>query len=213
MRNRYLLALDLLLLALAAVGAFVLRFDWFFLSSRPEFPPFLLAAILIKPVFLYYGGIYGRYWQYATTRDMLALLLSASAASVGIALAITLLLAAGWIGFFSRSVVVIDWLLTLALVTGARLALRVRNDLSSEVRAPQSARNVIVVGAGNTGMLVVREIQRNPRLGKHVTGFLDDDRGKVGKQIHGVTVLGTLSDLEAAAAKQRCDEVVIAMPT
>jgi FlaA1/EpsC-like NDP-sugar epimerase len=213
MRNRYLLVIDLLLLALAAVGAFVLRFDWYFLESRPEFPAFLVAAILVKPVFLYLGGIYARYWQYATTRDMLALLLSVSAASVGIGLAITLLLVAGVIEFFSRSVVVIDWLVTLALVTGARLAVRVRHDLSSETRAPQSARNVIVVGAGNTGMVVVREIQRNPRLGKYVKGFLDDDRAKVGKQIYGVAVLGTLSDLESAAAKQRCDEVVIAMPT
>lgn len=213
MRNRYLLAADFVLLALAAIGAFVLRFDWYFLASRPEFPAFLIVAVLAKPVVLYFGDIYARYWQYATTRDMLALLLSVSAASVAMGLAITILLAVGMIPFFSRSVMIIDWLLAVLLVTGARVAVRMRHDLRAEVRRPGGSRDVIVVGAGNTGTVVVREIQRNSRVKKNVIGFLDDDADKLGKQIYGVPVLGRIADLATIAAKHRCDEIVIAMPS
>ena len=213
MRNRYLLAADLPLLALAAIGAFVLRFDWFFIDSRSEFAAFLLAALLIKPVVLYLGGIYARYWQYATTGDMLALLLSASAASLGMGVAVALFIAFGVVDFFSRSVIVIDWLLTLLLVAGVRLAVRLQNDLRARASVPKSSLNVLVVGAGNTGMLVVREIQRNSRLGKNVIGFLDDDAEKLGKQIYGLPVLGRPADLATIIAKRRCDEVVIAMPS
>jgi FlaA1/EpsC-like NDP-sugar epimerase len=211
-RNRYLLAADLPLLALAAFGAFVLRFDWFFAASHQEFFAFLVAAVLVKPVVLYFGGIYARYWQYATTGDMLALLLSVSASSVAMAVVITVFLVLGIVGFFSRSVVVIDWLLTLLVVAGVRLAVKLQNDLRVRAR-PQSARTSIVVGAGNTGMVVVREIQRNSRLEKNVIGFLDDDAEKLGKQIYGVPVLGRLADLAAVVAKHKCDEIVIAMPS
>jgi FlaA1/EpsC-like NDP-sugar epimerase len=89
----------------------------------------------------------------------------------------------------------------------------VQNDLRARAGVPHSGRNVIVAGAGNTGMVVVREIQRNSRLEKNVIGFLDDDPEKLGKQIYGVPVLGRLGDLAAIIAKQKCDEIVIAMPS
>jgi FlaA1/EpsC-like NDP-sugar epimerase len=212
-RNRYFFALDLALIAFAAFASFALRFDWYFLSSRPEFVPFLVTALLIKPGVFYFGGMYARYWHYATTGDMLAVLLSASAASAAISILVPALLLFGVVDSLSRSAVVIDWLLTLLLVAGVRLAARLQNDLRNRAKAPHSARHVVVVGAGSTGMMVVREIQRNPRLGKNVVCFLDDDDAKLGKQIYGVPVLGRLRDLEVVAAKHRCDEAIIAMPT
>ena len=213
MRNRYFLALDVVLIVFAAFASFALRFDWFFLSSRPEFASFVIGVLLIKPVVFYFGGLYAKYWHYATTGDMLAVLLSVSAASAAIIVLVPALLFFGVIDSLSRSVVVIDWLLTLLLVAGVRLAARLQHDLRNRSKAPQSARNVVVVGAGTTGMLVVREIQRNPRLGKNVVCFLDDDETKLGKQIYGVPVLGRLTDLEGVTSKHRCDEAIIAMPT
>jgi FlaA1/EpsC-like NDP-sugar epimerase len=213
MRNRYFFALDLLLIAFAAFASFALRFDWYFLNSRSEFGVFLLMVLIVKPVVLYAGGMYARYWHYATTADMVAVLLSVSAASAAISVLVPALLSFGVITSLSRSVVVIDWILTILVVAGTRLAARMQNDLMSLAKPPQTARKVAVAGAGNTGMVVVREIQRNPRLGKHVVCFVDDDEAKVGKQIYGVPVLGRLSDIESVVARHRCDEVIIAMPT
>jgi FlaA1/EpsC-like NDP-sugar epimerase len=212
-RNRYFFVLDVLLVCLAAFGSFALRFDWYFLSARPEFPVFLLTALLVKPIVMYCGGMYGRYWHYATTSDMVAVLLSVSTASALISVLIPVLMMQGVLDTLSRSVIVIDWLLTLLFVAGIRVSARLRNDMRGRVKAADSARNVVVVGAGNTGMVVVREMQRNRRLGKHVIGFLDDDADKLGKQIYGVPVLGRIVDLATIAAKHHCDEIIIAMPS
>ena len=63
MRNRYILLGDLPLIAIAAFGAFALRFDWVFGNYRPEFLPFLLVSLVVKPVIFYTFGMYARYWR------------------------------------------------------------------------------------------------------------------------------------------------------
>ena len=82
MRNRFILLADLLLIAIAAFGAFALRFDLLFAARRPEFVPFLLVLLLVKPVTFYIFGMYARYWRYATANDLLAVSLAVFAASV-----------------------------------------------------------------------------------------------------------------------------------
>ena len=69
---------------MAAYAAFALRFDWFFPRHRPEFVPFLLAVLLVKPAIFLATGMYGRLWRYASVRDLLAVLLSVSAASAAV---------------------------------------------------------------------------------------------------------------------------------
>src|SRR2546422_597548 len=125
MRNRYILLLDLPLIAIAAFGAFALRFDWLFLDYRPEFLSFVIAALLIKPVILYIFGMYARYWRYATADDLLAITLAVSAASVVTAVYVGVGRAFGAVGDFSRPVLLIDWLLSLALIGGLRMSVRV----------------------------------------------------------------------------------------
>jgi FlaA1/EpsC-like NDP-sugar epimerase len=82
MRNRYILLADLPLIAIAAFGAFALRFDWLFLHSRAEFVPFLLVALAIKPLIFFSFGMYTRYWRYATANDLLSVCLAVFSASV-----------------------------------------------------------------------------------------------------------------------------------
>ena len=71
---------------------------------------------------------------------------------------------------------------------------------------------MLVVGAGDAGAIVVREMQRNAQLGMQPVGFLDDDPVKIGKRIYDVPVVGGLPDLQAVVIALRVDEVVIAMP-
>ena len=81
MRNRYLLVCDIPIVAMAAYAAFALRFDWYFPLHRPEFVPFLIAALLIKPAVFLGLGMYSRLWRYASVRDLLAVLIAVSLAS------------------------------------------------------------------------------------------------------------------------------------
>ena len=217
MRNRYILVADLGLITAAAFGAFVLRFDWFAYQHRAEFFPFLVVALAVKPAVFYAFGMYRRYWVYASVQDLVALALATSAASVAVAVVVALALFAGHVGEFSRSVLLIDWALTLLGAGGFRMSIRILHDARSAGRQPVprggAVRRVLIAGAGNAGASVAREMQRNPQLEMAPVGFLDDDPMKIGKRIHGLPVLGPLAALPRRARRHDVDEVIIAMPT
>ena len=173
MRNRYVFFADLAAAGSAVLGAFVLRFDWPFFQYRPELPAFLAAALLIKPAIFYAFGLYRRYWRYATVRDLNAVVFACGAAAVAMSLFVGLALPFGFIQEFSRAVLVIDTLLTLLAVGGIRMSVRVVHEPRVTTRTGrwpfgqhQAAvgKRVLVVGAGNAGTMVVREMQRNPQL-------------------------------------------------
>jgi FlaA1/EpsC-like NDP-sugar epimerase len=214
MRNRYVLVLDLPLIALAALGAFLLRFDWFF-ASRPEFLPFVLAALLVKPPVFMGFGLYGRYWKYASVSDLLVVVVGVTAASLLLGLLVVGAVSSRVVNEFSRSVLLIDWLLTVIAIGGLRFTIRLWNDpgLSRAAADAGPIRNAVIAGAGIAGAAVLREIQRNPGLRLNVVGFLDDDPVKRGKRIHGVRVLGGLGKVGDDITTHAIDEVIIAMPT
>jgi FlaA1/EpsC-like NDP-sugar epimerase len=216
MRNRYLLLADLPLIAIAAFGAFALRFNWFFYRERHEFFAFVLAALLVKPIVFHLFSMYGRYWRYASVQDLIAVLLGASVASVAMAVLVAVGLMSQVVAEFSRPVLLIDWLLTFISVGGLRMSVRVVGDAQQRARkgvGQSRVRQVLVIGAGEAGMLVVREMQKNPQLGLEVAGFLDDSPLKWGKWINGVRVLGPLKALAGVARTHQIDEVIVAMPT
>ena len=213
MKNRYVLLADLAVFVIAVFGAFGLRFDWYFFTNRPEFQPYVLAAPAIKAVVFYLFGMYKRFWRYATVDDVVALMIANSAASVAMAAFVSLaIFAFGFMVEFSRSVLVVDWILAACGVAAVRLSIRVIGESHIGRRAPGEGKRVLIAGAGAAGAMVVREMQRNPGLGMDPVGFLDDDRVKIGKRIYGVPVLGALSQLPETVKARRIDEVIIAMP-
>ena len=131
MRNRYILLGDVVLVLIAAFGAFALRFDWLFPRYRPEFVAFLYAAVVLKPVVMYTFGMYQRYWRYATANDLLSISFAVSAASVLLAMYVGLGRIVGIVGDFSRPVLLIDWLLSLTLLGGLRMSVRIIGSAST----------------------------------------------------------------------------------
>jgi FlaA1/EpsC-like NDP-sugar epimerase len=215
-RNRYILLMDLPLIAVAAFGAFALRFDWLFLHYRPEFTVYLIAAIVLKPLIFFPFGMYARYWRYGTAQDVVAIGLAASASAVGMAIFVGAGLATGFLPWFARPILLIDWLLTLALTGGLRMSVRIIGDAQQTSRKPLASRRVkrvLIAGAGEAGNLVVRELYKNPQLGLQAVCFLDDAAGKWKKQILGIPVRGPLASLEDVVKHEAVDEVIIAMPT
>src|SRR5688572_1782267 len=223
MRNRYFLLLDLPLIWAAALAAFVLRFDLRFAAYQQEFLLFVVAATAINPLAFFAAGVYGRYWRYASIADLLVLLFAGTGASLALIMA---LVAGLWLGIlpsFSRSVVIIDWLLTLMLVGGLRGSVRVLGESRLKAQTSRSRlaasrndgppKSVLIACAADAGVIVARDLQRNPQLGMVPVGFLDDDPFKIGKLIGGLSVLGRLDALPRIAAANEVSLVVIAMPT
>ena len=220
MRNRFLLALDIPLLVLCAFLAFGLRFDLAFLRHpdlRGFFLWFAVATTIVKPPIFYGFGIYGRYWRYASVGDLLAVALAVSASTLALSVALVSLSVFIGVGGLSRSVLLIDWLLTLVVIGGVRLSVRVL----SEARRPGVAhgmgstgvKRVLLAGAGEAGLLVAREIKRNPQLHMETVGFVDDDASKQGKRVMGLPVLGGTESLPDIVSDYRIAEVIVAMPT
>jgi FlaA1/EpsC-like NDP-sugar epimerase len=109
------------------------------------------------------------------------------------------------------------FLLSLALLVGARFAVQLIGEgRIRSITANRGGREVLIVGGGEGGRLVARELMRNPELGLRPAGFLDDDPRLVGvKDEHGLKVLGTTSpaDVGRVLDEVEPDEVVIAIPS
>jgi len=219
MRNRYVFLADAGLMPIAAFAAFALRFDWRFYYDREEFLLYVAAVTIIKPIVLYRFGMYHRYWSYASVPDLIAVVLASAASMVAMGM-----LVAGWLLYdplleFSRAVLFIDALLTLLVVGGVRISVRVAAESQPRKRqqhlngAATAVKRVLVVGAGLAGTMVVREMERNPQLGMQAVGFLDDEASKMGTQICGIPVFGSTRDLANVVQQRPIDEVIISMPT
>jgi FlaA1/EpsC-like NDP-sugar epimerase len=213
MRNRYVLLADVAMFLIAVCGAFGFRFDWYFFRDRPEFIPYAVAALVLKPVVFYGFGMYRRFWRYATIDDMLALVIANAAASAAMAGTVWAALSLDVIHEFSRSVVAADWLLALFATGAMRVSIRVVSESRSRGRRGDEAdKRVVIAGAGDAGRIVAREIQRNTQLRMRPVGFLDDDPVKVGKRIYGIPVVGRLRDLPEIVQAMEVDQIIIAMP-
>ena len=208
------IAADAALVALAYYLAFRLRF--IDSSGVPvRYDDMLVGTIgfvvVGKLIVFAAFGMYEKWWRYFRLPDY-AVVLRATAVS-SVILAVSLYLLRPYDFAIPRSVVITDFLLTLVLVGGARLLVRMVVERPARRASSSRARNVIVVGAGSGGQMVARELQLNPNLGSHAIGFLDDDPRKRGMRLHGVKVLGTTEEIGRILDEMGPDEVVIAIPS
>ena len=213
-RNRYVLIGDLALIAVSVMGSFALRLD---VSELPFYFPavliMLVVALLVKLPVYYFFGLYRRLWIYASTGELRLITTAVTTASVLTSGVMLVLISLGLVlPGMPRSALGIDWLLSLILIGGSRFALRVLAEQNTS--SPNGkTRNVLIVGAGDAGALVVRELQKSSQLNLSPVGFLDDDQAKQDQEIYGVRVIGKLADLDSVLEKHHVDEVIIAIPT
>ena len=151
-------------------------------------------------------------WIYASTNELRLITLAVTTASIltsGVMLALS---SAGLVvPGMPRSALGIDWLLSLVLIGGSRFALRILSEQAA-IRN-QKGKRVLIIGAGDAGALVVRELQRSAQLNLIPAGFLDDDLAKQKQEIYGVRVIGGIPDLPTILDTHQVDEVIIAIPS
>jgi FlaA1/EpsC-like NDP-sugar epimerase len=207
------LVFDAVLIVAAWRLTFFLRFD----KTTPVFYRHLLdwqlvaLVVALKLSVFVLSGFYNRWWRYVSTRDMWG-----AARGVTVASALTYLTLYAFppnhTSRLPHSIAAFDFLLLLAFVAGTRLLAR---SLIERPRAGLIARGkeVLIVGAGDAGQLMAREMQRNRQLLYTPIGFVDDDPRKRSTRIVGVRVLGTTDDLSHILRDNRPDEVLIAIPS
>jgi FlaA1/EpsC-like NDP-sugar epimerase len=220
-RNRYFLFADILLITVVAISAFIIRFDTFLVWPYLVQGWFLIPlAIIVRPTVFYLFGLYRRMWNYASVNELWSIVGAVLAGSATMAVLIFGFgFPLGIVKGFPRSVLVIEGMLSLLLLGGTRFTVRITvGQKTSEKgmalqRQPKVQKRVLVVGAGDAGAMIVREMHANPGLGLLPVGFIDDDAAKLGMQIHNVPIVGTPNDIADLVARHGIEEVIIAIPT
>ncbi|MBN8866089.1 MAG: polysaccharide biosynthesis protein [Solirubrobacterales bacterium] len=205
---------DAVLVAIAYFLAFQLRFidDW----TIPERYVDLLVksigfVIVGKVVIFFLFGLYQKWWRFVGGRDISRIIQAVSVSSLLLIVVFTV--AQPYADGLPRSVAVTDFLLTLFLIAGARLGTRLFKERPNKGYRIARGREVLVVGAGSGGQMVVRELRLNPHLGETAIGFVDDNKDMRGMRIQGISVLGTTDEIETILDETEPDEVIIAIPS
>jgi FlaA1/EpsC-like NDP-sugar epimerase len=215
LRNRHFFVLDLLFLPIAVYLSFALRLDTYRVGSPNLWAGlalFTFLAVIVLPLVFLRVGIYRRYWRYASLDEFLLL---AGAVMVGTLVAS----GAAWllITIFNLSVVVpravplIFVFVGLGVTAAPRVLVRWVNSYLRQGRMkPQKF--VGIMGAGDTGEKLVRELQSSPHLQTEVVVLFDDNPLKHGVKIHGVPVVGGREKIHTAVRDYGLQEIIIAMP-
>ena len=189
--------------------AFVLRFE----GQIPS--PYMQRMLQGIPIVaLIYGtclwgfGIQRGLWRYVGPHDLARILWASITGTVVLYGLIHLLL--GWTDY-PQSVMILTGLLTAGFLAGIRLAVRWFREWLHIVGP--TARRALIVGAGNAGELLVRDLQTNPSYNYKPVGFVDDDPVKQKAKIHDIPVLGTISETQKAVERSEAQEIIVAIPS
>jgi UDP-GlcNAc:undecaprenyl-phosphate/decaprenyl-phosphate GlcNAc-1-phosphate transferase len=216
-RELALVALDFVLICVAYLGAFVLRYGLPNPQIQPDpyatLPTVLTASlalvVVVKLVLLVVCQAYRGMWRYVGMSDLLGLGKATVASSAILVVALPFVVRN--VVVIPRSVLVIDWLVFTLLLVGSRVSFAALNDTFARLQSRRMP-HVLVVGAGDVGEIVLRSLIRSRPAAYRAIGFIDPDPNNRNRSMHGVRVLGTLNDLERVVLEHDVDLVVLAMP-
>lgn len=173
--------------------------------------PLIPLIVVIRIISFQMYRLYDFSWRYASTKEFIKIV---SATTVGTAIIAGCFFMLKITGFPTR-VIALDWAYSMLLCGSTRAALRMYRDylVQRSKKESTSKRNVLIVGAGDAGEMIAREITRAQSLEYNLIGFIDDKKSKSGKRIHHTPVLGTSLELPSLVKKHKIKEVIIAIPS
>lgn len=225
----YILFFDMAAIIFSYYSANLLRFEF---SIPPQdlhaFYQSLPIIIVIKLFCLILFNLYKGMWRYTSISDLMNII-KACVLSTLLIVVVILYSPYRFVGF-ARSVFLIDLAFSFILIAGIRVGIRLyyQKQQSYSNNADVSIlpethphyagqrtvrKNLLIIGAGDCGEKIFRELRDNPQLNYKILGFLDDNASKIGKTIHGVPVVAIISDLASVADRMQVDEILIAIPS
>lgn len=205
---------DIALLSLAFVLSYAIRFDFNF-SSIPEnflnkLPILLIVSIAVKLLTFSLFKLYHSLWKYASVYEFLTVIVAA-----GIANGIFFVYNFSINYVAPLSIFVITCMLDIAIIGGSRIFLRVSRRVHNKMplNIKDGSKRVLIVGAGEAGITIAREMLLHKELQNKPVAFIDDNRDKIGKSIAGIPVMGDLDKMSQVIDKKRVEEIIIAIPS
>ncbi len=212
--------LDLILFSVALFSAYLVRFEFILTrSDLVQILSLLPLVLVVKAVIFFFMGLYKGMFRYTGIADLWKL---CKATVLSTLVLMTIMLIAHRFQGYSRGVFLIDGVLAFLYTGGLRVFIRfifkeyMNKGTESGFRLFNTNKDftpVLIYGAGSAGEKLFRELSDNPRLTFRVVGFVDDDKNKQGRSIHGVPVLGGVKELGAIKEKHNVKEVFIAIPS
>jgi FlaA1/EpsC-like NDP-sugar epimerase len=224
-RIALLLFADIICINFAYILSFLLRFEfdisdpfWGYFASYANNLLFITA---VKLAVFWALGLYRSLWRYAGTEELVKIVLAAVGAT---AAAIVYLEFTQQ--FFPRSIYIYSCILDITLLGGTRFAYRVFRDFRNpgtfnsfvlgfgkKKEHGDEISKVMVVGAGDAGATIIKDIKQHPEYGKRVVAAIDDDPNKLNRRIAGVKIMGDHYAIRQIARKNAIDEIIIAIPS
>ena len=210
-RRAFIIAIHLLLIVFAYLLAFFLRFE--FIIPNENLLAFfytLPLLIVVKAFFLYYFGLFSGLWKFVGIEDLWRILKASALSTVAFVLGVVFM---HGLTYYPRAVFIIDWMLYTFAIGGIRFINRLLKESLNGNVYDKARKRALIVGAGEAGVLTLKECRRNPGIGIEVVGFIDDDPAKKGEVIQGVKIVGGRKDVPAVVKAGGIEEIVIAMPS
>lgn len=208
-KRRYLIILhDSVMLVVAWLGAYWLRFN---LGDIPQtvLPNMLISLVILAPIqMIAYAkfGLYRGVWRFASIPDLMRIL---KAVAWGTLVTVLVLFVVTRLEDLPRSVPVIYMGLLVLLLSGSRFAYRWYRD---HAKADLTQKRVLIIGAGNSGETLVRDLLMERRKEYRPVAFIDDNAEKIGKELHGIRVVGNTRSLVQQVSAYRIDIIMLAIP-
>lgn len=200
----------------ASILALLVRFDFHIMNVPPEYLDEVWRTIpymaIVTLLIFWMLRLYSSLWSYAGALEMMYVV---SACVLDAIINAAVILIRNWGDMFPvpRSFYVLYGIFLFILVMGCRYSYRGLRVLRNMHRVGVYRRNVLVIGAGDAGNQIIKEISNSRYVRKKVVGVIDDDRNKIGNYIHGAKVVGDRNDILAKVQELHVHEIIIAMPS
>ncbi len=214
-RSVLLMFVDIIAICLSFILAFAIRFDGNFMESTlatkyfDVFSQNILTIMLIKIVIFYAFKMYDSLWRYASIEELVQIVTASFVATTG------------FVSYFvimqlhlPRSIYILTLIVDIILIGSIRFSYRAfRKIKNNSIVNSNNFKRVMVVGAGQAGAMVIKELKNHDELYSKPVVVVDDDDSKLGKTINGVPVLGDRYHIKKLAERKKVDEIIIAMPS
>jgi len=204
-----LMFIDTLLINLAVILALLLRFEadipGQYIDAYISLIPYITIITMVS---LYAFRLYHRMWQYASLDELFGILKSVTTSI----LMLVMLIYTIPLSHLPRSVYILAWLLMLILIGASRLGWRILRELLIK-ESSLIAKNTLIIGAGDAGEIVIRELLNNTSLNLKPVGIVDDSKSKQYLTLHGIPVLGNRNDIPRIVDKYAIEEIILAIPS
>lgn len=215
-RRIFLMCYDMLAVFAASMLALLLRFDFHMENIPDEYInevwkalPYMLVIMLAV---FWSLRLYSSLWSYAGALEMMYVV---SACVIDTLLSAAVILVRNWGDMYPvpRSFYILYGLFLLILIMGCRYSYRGIRAIRTMRRNGVYQRNVLIIGAGDAGNQLIKEIKNSRFVKKRVVGVIDDDAAKVGNYIHGTKVVGDRNAILEKAQELHVHEIIVAMPS